>query len=86
MSKKTQQEHTGGKTLEGVVVSDKMQSTAVVKVERFEKHPKYGKYVKTSKRYKAHNEGDEYKEGDKVIIKEVRPMSKTKSFKIISKR
>ncbi len=67
------------KTLQGVVVSDKMQKTVVVKVDRFEKHPKYGKYLKISKKYKAHDEAG-HKVGDVVTIVECRPMSKDKHF------
>lgn len=73
------------KTLEGVVVSDKMQKTVVVLVERFVKHPKYGKFMKKSKKYKAHDETGVYKTGDKVKIEEVRPISRDKSFKVVGK-
>lgn len=68
------------KTLRGVVVSDKMNKTVTVLVNRFVKHPKYGKYVKISKKYKAHDEDNAYKTGDKVEIIETRPISKDKSF------
>ncbi len=70
------------KTLQGVVVSDKMQKTLVVNVQRFVKHPKYGKYFKISKKYKAHYEGDAIKVGDKVTIVECRPRSKDKHFEV----
>lgn len=69
--------------LEGVVVSDKMQKTAVVEVSHTRKHPKYLKYYTVTKRFKAHNEGNEYKTGDRVIIEETRPMSKDKYFAIV---
>ncbi len=69
--------------LEGVVVSDKMQLTAVVQVTHTRKHAKYLKYFKVSKRFKAHNENNEYKTGDTVIIEETRPLSKDKYFKIV---
>jgi small subunit ribosomal protein S17 len=71
------------KTLRGVVVSDKMQDTAVVAVLRYVKHPKYKKYMKITKKYHAHNAGNKAKEGDAVTIRSCRPMSKTKSFEII---
>lgn len=71
------------KTLSGVVVSAKMQKTVVVAVSRFEKHPKYGKYMKITKNYKAHDEEGKFKEGDKVLIEECRPISKDKRFKVI---
>ena len=71
-----------GVVLRGVVVSDKMDKTVVVSVSRFVKHPKYGKFYNISKKYKAHDEGNKYKVGDKVEIIEVRPISKDKKFKV----
>lgn len=71
------------KTLDGVVVSDKMDKTVVVSVTRYEKNEKYHKYVKHSKKYKAHDEENKYKVGDKVSIVETRPISKDKHFKVI---
>jgi small subunit ribosomal protein S17 len=71
------------KTLKGVVVSDKMDKTIVVKVTRFVEHPKYGKRVKHSKKYKAHDETNSKKVGDTVEIEETRPISKDKTFKVI---
>ena len=71
--------------LQGTVVSDKMMKTVTVLVNRFVKHPKYGKFMNISKKYKAHDEAGEYKEGDKVTIEECRPISKDKNFKVISK-
>jgi len=71
-----------GKTLNGVVVSDKMDKTVVVLVSRFVKHPKYDKYYNTSKKYKVHDEENKYKIGDKVEIVETRPISKDKKFKV----
>lgn len=73
-----------GKTLKGVVVSDKMDKTVVVAVTRLVKHPKYGKYMSHTKRYKAHNEDNTVKVGQTVTIKEVRPISKDKSFIVIA--
>ena len=72
------------KVLSGVVVSDKMDKTVNVLVSRFVKHPKYGKYLKISKKYKAHDEENKYKEGDKVKIEETKPISKDKTFKVVS--
>jgi small subunit ribosomal protein S17 len=72
-----------GKTLNGVVVSDKMDKTIVVSVSRFVKHPKYGKFYNVSKKYKAHDEENKYKIGDKVEIVETRPISKDKKFKVV---
>jgi len=73
------------KILSGTVVSDKMDKTVVVSVERFVKHPKYGKYRKTSKRYKAHDENNAYKVGDNVDIVVCKPISKDKSFTVVEK-
>ena len=74
-----------GKHLVGVVVSDKMQKTVVVKVDRYIKHEKYQKYYTVSKKYKAHDEDNTYKIGDKVEIMETRPISKDKKFKVLAK-
>lgn len=71
--------------LTGTIVSDKMQKTAVVKVDRIKEHPKYKRRYRVSKRYKAHLETGEYKIGDKVLIEECRPISKGKKWKVIKK-
>lgn len=68
------------KTLVGTVTSDKMDKTVVVRVDRVTRHPLYGKVVKLSKKYKAHDENNEAKVGDKVRICECRPISKDKTF------
>ena len=75
---------THKKILRGTVVSDKMQDTAVVAVSRYVKHPKYKKYMKRTKNYHVHNAGNKAKEGDVVTIRSCRPLSKTKSFAIVS--
>lgn len=75
----------GGKELSGVVTSDKMTDTVVVKVNHFVKHPKYGKYITKSKKYKAHDAGNTKKIGDNVTIKECSPISKDKHFRVIDK-
>ncbi|MGT2494183.1 30S ribosomal protein S17 [Cupriavidus basilensis] len=62
------------------VVSDKMDKTVTVLIENRVKHPLYGKYVLRSKKYHAHDEANQYKEGDKVEIQETRPLSRTKSW------
>jgi small subunit ribosomal protein S17 len=72
-----------GRVLQGIIVSDKMQKTVVVKVSRFIKHKKYGKYYKVDKKYKAHDAEGKYKVGDKVEIIETRPISKEKKFRVI---
>ena len=81
--KKVEKKESVKDTLEGVVVSDKMEKTIVVEVSRFVKHPKYGKYYKISKKYKAHDENNKYKVGDKVSIVPTRPISKDKKFKVL---
>jgi small subunit ribosomal protein S17 len=73
------------KKLQGIVVSDKMQKTVVVNVERVKEHPKYKRRYKTHKKYKAHDQKQEYHLGDRVVIEETNPISKDKHFKVISK-
>ncbi|VVE13922.1 30S ribosomal protein S17 [Pandoraea soli] len=70
------------RTLVGKVVSDKMDKTVTVLVERQMKHPLYGKYIVRSKKYHAHDETNQYKEGDMVEIQESRPLSKTKAWTV----
>ena len=71
--------------LKGIVVSDKMAKTVVVSVVRLKKHQVYKKYFKVTKRFKAHDENNEYKVGDKVVIEETRPLSREKRWKVVSK-
>ncbi len=73
------------RTREGVVVSDKMMKTRVVEVAITKRHPKYLKQYVAHSRFKAHDEKNEYKEGDKVVIQATRPMSKEKRWIIVSK-
>lgn len=80
----TEEKKTEGKILKGIVVSDKMKDTCVVKVERFVKHAKYKKYYKVSKKFKAHDAGNTKKIGDKVEIKETKPISKDKHFAVVN--
>ena len=70
------------KTMSGVVVSDKMDKTVVVRVERYYKHPRYGKFVRSSKKYKAHDEGNRAKVGDTVLLIESRPVSREKRWAV----
>ena len=76
-------EQSVARTKTGRVVSDKMNKTITVLVERRVKHPIYGKYVSKSSRLKAHDENNECKIGDLVTIKEIRPMSKTKTWALV---
>lgn len=73
------------KTLKGTVVSDKMDKTVVVAVTRFVKHAKYQKFFKITKKYKAHDEANAHKVGQKVEIVETRPISKDKHFSVLTK-
>ncbi|KAF3980875.1 MAG: 30S ribosomal protein S17 [Methylococcales symbiont of Hymedesmia sp. n. MRB-2018] len=68
----------------GKVVSDKMDKSITVKVERLVKHPVYGKYIRRSTKYMAHDESNQAKQGDVVSITSCRPMSKNKTFKLVS--
>ena len=70
------------RTLIGKVVSNKMDKTVVVQVERRVKHPLYGKIMIRTNKYKAHDENNQYNEGDTVEIAEGRPISKTKSWSV----
>ena len=67
----------------GIVSSNKMDKTLVVKVERRKKHPRYGKYIRRTTVYKAHDEGNRASVGDKVEIMETKPLSKTKRWRLV---
>ena len=70
------------KKLVGIVTSDKMDKTVVVKVDTLVKHPVYGKYLKRSEKYKAHDEKNTCVVGDKVLISEARPLSRDKRWRV----
>jgi small subunit ribosomal protein S17 len=70
--------------LQGVVVSDKNDKTVIVSVERRVMHPIYKKFIRRSKRYAAHDEANKCKVGDTVMIRECRPLSKTKRWEVVS--
>lgn len=70
--------------LSGTVVSNKMKDTIVVAVTRYVKHPKYKKYLKRVKRYHAHDVGNRKEVGDRVEIRETRPISKLKHFEVVA--
>jgi len=76
-------ENTSNKRFDGVVTSDAMDKTIVVRVARFKKHPKYGKYQTLHQKFKAHDEDNKFKKGDKVTIESCAPLSKDKSFKVV---
>jgi small subunit ribosomal protein S17 len=73
------------RVLTGTVVSDKTDKTVVVNVERRVKHPLYGKIIRRSKKYHAHDEGNEYHEGETVRIEETRPISKLKTWRVLDR-
>ena len=75
---------TNKKTLQGTVVSDAMDKTVVVEVGRFVQHPKYKKFYTISKKYHAHDENNQFKVGDVVEIIETKPISKKKSFMVVT--
>ena len=73
------------RVLTGVIVSDKTDKTVVVNVERKVKHPLYGKIIRRTKKYHAHDEGNEFKQGETVRIEETAPISKLKTWKVIER-
>src|SRR4028118_670875 len=77
------EERTARKVREGLVVSDKMDKTAVVAVVRLKRHPLYGRVQRVTKRFKAHDESNECHVGDRVRIMETRPISKDKNWRIL---
>ena len=76
-------ERSARKTKEGIVISDKMERTAVVRVEGFVRHPVYGKTMKRFVKFKVHDEENVCKLGDKVIIMETRPLSRDKRWRVV---
>jgi len=73
------------RVLTGLVVSDKGDKTVVVNVERKVKHPLYGKIIRRSKKYHAHDESNEFKQGETVRIEETAPISKLKTWKVVDR-
>ena len=71
------------RSISGIVISNKMDKTVTVLVERQEKHPLYKKYIRKSTKLHAHDEANDCNEGDEVQIEECRPMSKSKSWRVI---
>lgn len=80
----TEQTVNNGRVLRGKVVASKMTDTITVAVERYVKHPKYKKYLRRTKKFLVHDKGNTAKVGDVVEIKEVRPISKRKSFELVT--
>ncbi|MCB9816686.1 30S ribosomal protein S17 [Candidatus Nomurabacteria bacterium] len=77
---------SNGRVLRGTVVASKMTDTCTVAVERYVKHPKYKKFMRRTKKYLVHDAGNTAKVGDKVEIVEVKPISKRKSFKLVTSK
>ena len=78
-------ETKSGKTFEGIVVKSAMKDTATVQVERYVKHPKYKKFMRLSKKFLVHDVGNTAQIGEKVTIRETRPISKRKRFVLVSR-
>ena len=76
--------NNNGRVLRGKVVASKMTDTITVAVERYVKHPKYKKYLRRTKKFLVHDKGNTAKVGETVEIKEVRPISKRKSFELVT--
>ena len=74
----------GARTLTGKVVSSKMEKTIAVEIERLIKHPRYGKFIRRTTKLLAHDENKEAREGDTVSIAPCRPLSRRKSYKLVS--
>lgn len=73
------------KQLTGTIVSDAMNKTVVVAVDSLRQHPKYHRRYRVTKRYKAHDEANEFRTGEKVVIEEARPLSKEKRWRVVGK-
>lgn len=82
----TETKTNNGRVLRGKVVASKMTDTITVAVERYVKHPKYKKYLRRTKKFLVHDAGNTAKVGETVEIQEVRPISKTKSFELVTKK
>ncbi|EHQ53603.1 MULTISPECIES: 30S ribosomal protein S17 [Ectothiorhodospira] len=79
----SEQEQKEQRAITGRVVSDKMDKTRTVLIERRVKHPLYGKYMRRSTKLHVHDENNDSRMGDKVLVKECRPMSRTKTFRLL---
>jgi small subunit ribosomal protein S17 len=79
------EQNSGRRLLTGLVTSDKMNKTVVVEVTRRVKHPKYRKYINRRKSFKAHDEENVFKAGDRVVIQESRPLSRSKRWVVVGK-
>lgn len=82
----TEQKTSNGRVFRGKVVASKMTDTITVAVEQYVKHPKYKKYLRRTKKFLVHDAGNTAKVGDVVDIKEVKPISKRKSFELVTEK
>jgi len=85
MAEQVQQERKRGlrKTLEGTVISNRMQKSVVVRVQRQVRHPLYQKTIRKSSKFMAHDEENKCRVGDRVVIRETRPLSKNKCWQVV---
>jgi len=83
MTQDTEQVKSQARSLQGVVVSDKMNKSVTIQVERKVKHPLYKKYIRRSTKFHAHDENNDCRIGDKVVIEQCRPISKSKSWRLV---
>ncbi len=79
----SEQQQTTNRTLQGRVISDRMDKSITVQVERRVKHPIYGKYIRRSTKVHAHDENNECRIGDTVVVEQCRPISKTKKWRLV---
>ena len=83
MEQETTAKARQARSLQGVVISDKMDKSITVQVERRVKHPLYKKFISRSTKFHAHDENNDCREGDKVVIQQCKPMSKTKNWRLV---
>lgn len=83
MEQETTAKARQARSLQGVVISDKMDKSITVQVERRVKHPLYKKFISRSTKFHAHDENNDSREGDKVVIQQCKPMSKTKNWRLV---
>ncbi len=83
MTQETEQATRQARSLQGVVVSDKMDKSVTIQVERKVKHPLYKKYIRRSTKFHAHDENNDCRIGDTVVIEQCRPISKTKNWRLV---
>ena len=79
----SEQQASSNRTLQGRVISDKMDKTVTVLVERQVQHPIYGKFIRRSTKVHAHDENNECRAGDMVVVEQCRPLSKTKTWRLV---